>query len=401
MTEHRYLPFKRVLQSDVPGWPPDRAMARQAYIALVHGRLVELGWTQRDLAARLDISAAFISQVLTPLAEMMPRGFRTPPLSVANRIALFLWPEPEKRELFRELVASATSPASDVLGAAGRAMQSAAVVESVLADVRALRELATFTRDPDAARLVYHQLWEASSYAVALISPSGFPTAFAEALMLLHDAACILNRADVALLCAHRATIALQEASDDRRTRDRREWLNVSAARAETVALNHLGHPAAALAVSLEIEVHSPGYRAHSRYWALHVKTDQLSAYGRMAGGRQFDARDARATYAQARAESDVSQIGATLLDNAFARALIAHGGGRSLKEAEPLVELGIRAARSSAAALGPLHRAILLRTAARFAFRMAGDGAESRALLAECRAIVQAARLKQQLAQL
>ena len=403
MTDARHLPFGRVLESDVRGWPPDRAMARQAYIALVRSRLAQLGWTQRDLAIRLHTSEAFISALLTQVAETMPRGSRTPSLSLATEIALQLWTRGEERELFREVVATAVSPnpSATTADSAGGMIRSGTVVEGVLADVRAFHDSATFARDPAVAPLAYHQLWEASSYAVSMISPSAHPAAFAEGLMLLHDAACILNRADIALLCAQRALVALKESSGDRRTRERVEWLKVNAALAETVALNNLGNPAAAAVVAQDIEEHSYGYQAERRFWALHVKTDRLSSLGRMVGGHRFSVSEAFSLYDQARAELNDSPLGGTLLDNAFARALIAHGEATSLKKAEHFVERGVQQARSSAELLGPLHRAILLRTAARYAFRTSGNSPEWRRLVAECRAIVDSARLSHQQSEL
>lgn len=399
MTDVWHLPFGRVLDSEVPGWPPDRAMARQTYIAMVRSRLTQLGWTQHDLATRLHTSDAFVSAVLTPLAEILPRDFRTLPLNLGIDIAVLLWPRAEQRELFRELVVTAASADSLSISSTspGRTLRSGMLVDAVLADVRAFHSAASFPADPAVARLAYHQLWEASSVAVSMISPTAHAAAFAEALMLLHDAACILNRADVALLCAHRAMVALKEFSGHARARERIESLKVNAARAETVALNNLGNPAAALLVANDIEEHSYGYQQQHEFWAPQVSGDRLSSFGRMAGRRRFSVREAHRIYDGGQAALDGSPLSRALLDNAFARALIAHGTPPSLQAAEHLVGQGVSHARSSAQWLGPLHRAILLRTAARYTLRTSGENAKWRSLLDECRAIINSARLTHQ----
>jgi transcriptional regulator with XRE-family HTH domain len=266
MVHGRYLPFGEVLSSDVPGWPPDRALARQAYIALAKGGLNRRGWSQRDVAGALNTSEAFVSQLLTPLVVPLPSGLRTPPIAVAKDIARLVCDTPEQQRLFVELAAvAATNDSSATVHEHTRPL-SGALLDAVLLDVRTLRETAKLAREPVTAQRAYFQLWETSNYALARISPSTHPIEFVEALMLLHDAACILNRADVALLCAQRATIVLREASEQQHLRSAVEQLTVKAARAEVVALNSLCNPDAARAVALHIEEHHQRAALNAEY---------------------------------------------------------------------------------------------------------------------------------------
>jgi hypothetical protein len=183
-----------------------------------------------------------------------------------------------------------------------------------------------------------------------------------------HDAECVLNRADLALMHSRMAVALTAEEPSTLRARDWRDWLQVNAYRAEAVALNNLGLPVSARQVSRKAQA-LRGYAASAGLWEPLVLGDHLSAFRRLQP--PFRIGEAEALHAQARRHTADGALGAILLDHRLAGAYLAQGSPLSLRKARPLVEAGLT--RVENPALGPLHRVQLLTTGARHAW-LTGD---------------------------
>jgi transcriptional regulator with XRE-family HTH domain len=356
------------------------------------------GWSQRTLARALGVSDAFVSYVLDPEPPLL-QDKRLSPARERQLVGL-LDLDADCREVLQYHLAGARRRRRHE-SASCSTWLSTEQVDELNTLLRKLHGEATFAGSAVAAKRAYVQIWDLASQVVDRIHPRNQQLARVDTLMILHDAACVLDRADLALGYARQALDVLERDPVDARNQDRLESSKVHASRAEIVALNNLELPLAASKVAQRVEAILPGFQADRAAWLPQLCSDRLSSLSRLEGVRRFPISEAENLRERAEREAQPSATMQVLLDNALARAFLAHGTARSLRKALPLVERGLQRAENPTEPLGPLHRAMLLRTAARYEWKIGGTTATWSRLLRACLELVDSAGLTHQRAEL
>jgi hypothetical protein len=209
-------------------------------------------------------------------------------------------------------------------------------------------------------------------------------------LMILHDAACILDRFDLALGYARRATLILDEHLNAGAS-DEHIRLRTNAALAETLALNDLGLRQEALAVAERAKA-LPGYRVEPESWLRSFLEQRLRSLERT---RRASIYDAEHTAEQARELVADDPILIAGVEARLAAVYLAQPSPRSVRRAQALVERLLPFAQRDGGG-PPLRRVLALRTAARY-FDQIGDCPTQADLLRRCMEIADAAGLAYQ----
>jgi hypothetical protein len=380
------------------------------YIDLLRAYLLQYG-SQRALARALGVSDAYLSLLLEPLrlpgggsrklaywadAARWPRhdlaealrALKSPSLDRARQLVDRLCSDEERREVLLYHV----SQASASLRPTKRAEMglSAEEGQQITLMLGAMHHAALHSSDANAARSGYAQVWDAARVAAALIDERLQPLEAAQILLILHDAACILNRFDLALRYARRAILILDEPPNPRAS-DERIRLRTNAAVAEALALNNLGLQQEALVV-VERAKALPGYRVESESWLRSFLEQRLRSLERM---RRASIYDAERTAEQARELVADDPILIAGVEARLADVYLAHPSPRSLRLAQALVER-LLAFSQREGGTPPLRRVLALRTAARY-FEQTGDCPMRADLLRRCMDLADAAGLAHQ----
>lgn len=377
-------------------WRPGPEWHQRISADVLRSYLRRRGWSQRDLARALGVSEVHVSHIFNP--EPRPRVARLIAPRREGQLFDLLEIDPEGREVLRDHLARARrgrrQPEPE-----GSWLDRPAV-EAALASLRDLHGVASYSPDAAAAGRAYLRLWEAAGQILERVHPRQQALDRFEVLMLLHDAACVLNRPALALGYARQALVLLDQDPPTAAAGERFDQARVHAHRAEIVALNNLGLPGSALDVAERVEQELPGFAAATALWLPQLAGDQLSSYGRLPG-HQIVIGDAEGFRHAAERYVEPRSTMAAMLDNGLARAYLTHGSTRSLRRAEALIETGRGRAEDGALPLGPLHRALLLRTAARYELCTRGSTEIWAELLGRCLTFVDEVGLTHQRAEL
>jgi hypothetical protein len=394
----------------VDDWPSYRALHRQMYVDLLRAYLLQYG-SQRALATALGFSDAYLSLLLEPLrspsdgsrklaywaaaarrppyevAEAL-RALKNPSLDRAKQLADHLCSDEERREVLLYHINQASRSWPSTSRAEKRL--SAEEAQQVTLSLGAMHHAALHSSDPNAARTGYAQVWESGRAAAALIDERRQPLEAARVLMIVHDAACILNRFDLALGYARRAILILDEHPNPRASHEHIR-LRTNAALAEALALNDLGLHHEALAVGEQAKT-LPGYRVEPESWLRSFLEQRLRSLERT---RRASIYDAERTAEQARELVADDPILIAGVDTRLADVYLAQPSPRSLRRAQALVERLVPFSQREAGE-PPLRRVLALRTAAQY-FNQTGDCTMRADLLCRCIEIADAAGLAHQ----
>jgi hypothetical protein len=383
-----------------------RSFHRQMYVDLIRAYLLDYG-SRRDLARALGVKEPFITYILAPSAAAESPGnpgrraarppVKTPSTRRAEHIASLLCSDAERRDVLLHHIGQARSglPATGLWLAA----PSPARLVEALRVVEDLHAVATNAADPAAARQAYHELWRRGQRALARTDVRQQPLPFARLLLYLHAAACVLDRADLALEYARRAGMALHDASPrgrDGESRSAYAKLVFGTARAEIVALNNLNLVGSAQQAAVFTEEALLPRHGDRATWLPQLYRDRLTSLRRL---HRFAVSEAEILHERASALA-TNPLDQALLDERLAGALLSHGTPRSVRRARPLVERGLVLVGQADTPLSPLHRAQHLRTAASYARRI-GDRAAWERYVRDCLALIAAAGLAHQRRQL
>jgi hypothetical protein len=266
-------------------------------------------------------------------------------------------------------------------------------VSKLLAALAAGHGQATFGADVHQTERAYRGLRAAAAGVLAQLSPELYPASYVQTCLYLHDAQCVLDRADDALFYARLGQLVLT-ASDGYEagfSRPQVDDLLINAIRGEGVAYHNLGLERQVL-VSCEQAQTTSAFRNAGDFWQPLVGRDRLNA---LANTPRFGRRDARAL-----AHGLMTLCEQT--GDAFTLYLVRDGWLRCLVQSEDWREAH-RVLQAELDLLprlpyvGPLHRALLFKTAAHLAWRQ-GDQAGWREHVRDFVRLARAAGLKHQL---
>jgi tetratricopeptide (TPR) repeat protein len=255
---------------------------------------------------------------------------------------------------------------------------SAAAVEPVLEPLRAAHQAASFTPTTRAARHAYGVLHLLSRQMVETWDPRREPLACVEAALLLHDAACVLNRPSEALYYARWAQAVL--APLDARAglgedQSRFDHYRVNVWVAEAVAYHNLGlyQPEAAAYMQAEAAVAEVIPTARG-FWVPHLARGEINA---LRDRPRFTLSEVAGLARQARAvcerrDDPGDRLLLLLLSEAEGRAYLRYGSlakaGRVLRRTLETLD--------QVPASGALHHVMVLKTVARWRWAV-GDRTE------------------------
>jgi hypothetical protein len=382
-----------------------RSFHRQMYVDLIRAYLRDYG-SRRDLARALGVKEPFITYILAPAATWPPGHphrhatqppAKTPSMRRAEHIASLLCSDAERRDVLLHHIGQARNglPATGLW----LAVPTPARFAEALRVVEQLHAAATNAFDPAEAHQAYLELWRRGQRVVAHADARQYPLRFARLLLCLHAAACVLDRADLALEYARRAGMALHDAPArglDGDARAAYARLVFGTARAEIVALNNLNLVGSAQQAAIFAEEALLPRHGDRATWLPQLYRDRLTSLRRL---HRFAVSEAEILHERARALA-TNPLDQALLDERLTGALLSHGTPRSVRRAQPLVERGLVLVGQADSPLSPLHRAQHLRTAASYARRI-GDRAAWERYVRDCLALIAAAGLAHQRRQL
>jgi hypothetical protein len=340
---------------------------RETYVAIIeswvpHGQ-------RGAYARRAEISREYLSNLLAldPPAGARYATQRWPSPPTARRLAEVLPAPAEFRQSLFEHMAQAHQYRHAEQTRVRRWVEQRRVDE-LLAEMRAGHGLATFGREVRQTERAYRALRDVAASALTLLSPALYPAAFAQTCLFLHDAACVLDRAEEALYHARLAHLVLQSGAvhEPRFTQPQIDELLINTIRGEGIAYHNLGLDQRVPQHCAEAEA-TPAYRQAGAFWQPVVGRDRLNA---MANTPRFSRRAARdlAHALMARCERASDAFTLFLVREAWLRCLIQ---AERWEEAHRVLssELDLLPQLPYA---GPLHHALLLKTAAQLAWRQA-----------------------------
>lgn len=315
------------------------------------------------------------------------RWLKTPSSKRAVQIAEQVCSEDERRELLLYHFERARQVPED--SPRSSAWLSREEIGSIISSISAVHKVALRSPYADEVRLAYINVWDWGRYGVNRIDPRKYPVEHAQVLMFLHDTACVLDRADLALTYARRAILILDDATvSGKEARDRHMRMRVNAALAEVVALSNLGLLGDARDLA-ESAVRLPGYEFEPELWKRTFLEQRLKAATGIARSGIYQA-EGLAEQAREIAPSDPALVAG--IDARLVNAYVRQGSRRSLRKARTQVEeLHTLAMRTTE--VSPLRRVSLLRTIADF-FHVTGDRSSRDETLRYCMTVVDLAGL-------
>jgi transcriptional regulator with XRE-family HTH domain len=334
---------------------------REVYIALLQSALRVPG-SKRQLAQQVGITPQYLSYLCDPYDAI-----HTPSPALAARIAAALPLDvPERQAVLEHMLLArerrlAAERSQRTIG------DSAGPVEPVLQQLRAAHQAASFTPTTRAARHAYGILHLVSRQVVEKWDPRREPLACVEAALLLHDAACVLNRPSEALYYAKWAQAVLAPL-------DARAWRSEDQTRfdhyrvnvwvAEAVAHHNLGlyQPEAAAYMRAEAELAEVNPTARA-FWVPHLARGEINA---LRDRPRFTLSEVDGLARQARAvcerrDDPGDKLLLLLLNEAEGRAYLRYG---SLEKAGQMLR-GTLETLDKVPASGALHHVMVLKTVA------------------------------------
>jgi hypothetical protein len=383
-----------------PGRPleiVDRLYHRQMYIDLVSAYLRDYG-SRAKLARALGITEGAISQLLSPASlpdpeqhrlspDRRPRRARKtprhpywadlllepPPGDLASSLSLLKTPNRERAEQIagelrtegkrRERLLYHMAMARRVVREPGDE-PAYADEDEVVDRLRSLGtefESALYTGEPMEARIGYAHVWDVSSQFLEHIDPVRQPIERVQVLLMLQDAASVLNESDRALEYARRAILLLS--TDAARRHPMCDRFLTNAMLAEVVSLNELGLADDARDIADHALAHAR-YQDEPHVWRRSFLEQRLKSLSRIPGNNLFDA-EATADEALALAPEGHGEIGGI---NAYlVQMYVRRGLSRSLGKAGRLID-SLRSAAASTTT-STVRRMRMLRAIAAYAY--------------------------------
>ncbi len=345
----------------VPLWFAE--IHREVYVALLkswipHGQ-------RGDFARRVGITREYLSY-LCALDENVER--RLPSALIAKRLAAALPAPPEIKRSLIENIDLARAKAAQVRYDV-RSVINQRRVSELIAELDASHQQATFGVEAVEVARKYRFTRDAALLLLSQISPESYPAAYAQTCMYLHDAQCVLDRADDALRWSKIAALVLENVDplEDGIEREYADNLYINTVRGQAVAYNNLGLYQRVPEI-VERAQHTNAYRNANDFWMPLVGRDMLTNLSRTP---RFSIRQARriAREIENQCERRGDAFTLFLVRETWARCLIEH---EEWKRAQHTLQAE-ESLLPHVPYIGPLHRVLMLKTQAYFAWRQ-GD---------------------------
>ena len=339
---------------------------RETYIAILkswisHGK-------KGKFARRVGITQEYFSYLcaLDHPASENSKLKRLPSPKLARKMAEALPAPKEVRESLLENMALAHVSASRAHYKTREFLAEKRVNEA-LAVLEQWHRNATFGSDLDEVRQAYRTVRDAAALLIPRLSPDLYPVSLAQACLYLHDAQCILDRADDALRYASLARFVLEN-TDPYEERFRKEEIDnteINAVRGQGVAYHNLGLDRQAQTFFLYATTTS-AYKNSGKFWEPIVSRDVVNS---LAATHRFSIREAKKRFRgiEAACEYNNDELTLFLAKESWLRCLIKKERWSEAQkvyrdEIDRLPKLPY---------VGKLHQALLLKTGAELAWNL------------------------------
>ena len=240
-------------------------------------------------------------------------------------------------------------------------------VNELLAEINLKHRKATFGTDLNEVQQAYRVVRDAAISLIPRLSPDSYPASLAQACMYLHDAQCILDRADDALRYASLARIVLENSDylEESFYKEEVDNIEINAIRGQGVAYHNLGLDRQAQLFYLNARM-TTAYRNSSDFWEPVVGRDLLNA---MSPLPRFSLRAARKIYRGIRKKCVYrdDEFSLFLAGESWLRCLILREHWQEAQRVfhEEIVRI------PHLPNVGPLHRALLMKSGAELAWKL------------------------------
>jgi len=251
---------------------------RETYVAILeswvpHGE-------KGEFARRVGITQEYLSYLCAldhPVRGKYPTK-RLPSPELARKIAEVIPAPKEVKQSLLENMELAHVNAARAHYATQQFLEDRRGAE-LLSDLERFHRSATFGTDRAQVRRAYRAVRDGAAALIPCLPPESYPASFAQACLYLHDAQCVLDRADDALRYAKLARLVLEAPGrfEPGFNREQFEHLEINAVRGEGVALHNLGldHKAQDYYTLARA---SPAYHNAWNFWGPIVGRDMLNA---------------------------------------------------------------------------------------------------------------------------
>jgi hypothetical protein len=336
---------------------------RRTYIAIIDSCLPAVGG-RAGLAVRAGVTEAFVSYLRSW------NYVRNPSPRTAEKIAESLPLPHEIRESLLRHMALSGEKRLEALCIARPQVRSGA--GGVLVQEIAARHSAAYSAgDPVIARRLYSAVRDSAHLYLLASRPAYDGINFLQACFLLHDALNTLNRPDQAFYVAGIARNVSRRLAytADRESTWRMHWNEVTALRASGVALHNLSLDRDAVLQYEEARHVALELKLAPALWEPYLNADAIKAVSALP---RFSIRDLRARRDQAvtflHEAPQLGDLWALIVAESLLRAHVRYANERpgafiirsATREADELLRL-----LDTVAGVGPLHRVLVLRTAA------------------------------------
>ena len=367
-------------------------MHREVYVAILkswipHGE-------KGDFARRIGITREYFSYLCAldhPVDDRYPTK-RLPSPEIVEKIAAALPAPPEIR---RSLIENMTLAHANAAKAhyVTRDFVGQRRAGELLTEIEIAHQQATFGTSPPKVRRSYRVVRDAAANLLPHLSPQIYPASFAQTCLYIHDAQCVLDRADDALRYAKLARLVLENLDmfEPGFNKEQTDFLEINAIRGEAVAYHNLGldHQVPRL---FEAARATSAYRNVPEFWAPLAGRDMLNATVEIP---RYSIRKAKtlAQEIEGFCEKTGDEFTLMLVRESWLRWLIQR---RKWDQAEQIFRSELeRLPRLSH--VGYLHRALLLKSGSLLAWKQ-GDTSGWQQLIRQTLATMQQAGLKHQI---
>jgi tetratricopeptide (TPR) repeat protein len=364
------------------------AIHRETYTAILkswvpHGK-------RGSFARQAGISREYLSYLCT--LDEARATHRLPSPKTAKKIAAAL---PAPREIRQSLIENMELAHVSAARAyyTTREYVAQQLVRELLAEIGRAHGQATFGSILSEVQRTYRVTRDASASLLRRLSPEIYPASFAQTCLYLHDAQCVLDRADDALRYAKLAALILENpyVYEAGYSQEQIDYLAINAIRGEGVAYHNLSLYREAPRL-YERSITTPAYRNNEDFWKPIIGRDLLNA---MAKTPRFSIRKAKEISGEIDAicERTGDELKLYLARVSWLCCLIQHERWRPAErilreEIERIPRLPY---------VGALHRSFLLKNGALMAWKM-GDLHTWKQRIVETVTLMQRAGLKHQL---
>jgi hypothetical protein len=251
---------------------------RETYVAILaswvpHGE-------KGSFARRVGITQEYLSYLCAldhPARGKYPTK-RLPSPQLAKKIAEAIPAPKEVKQSLLENMELAQVNAARAHYAAKEFLAERRAAE-LLAEIERFHRSATFGADRREVRRAYRAVRDGAAALIPFLPPEDYPASLAQACLYLHDAQCVLDRADDALRYAKLARLVLGESDrfEPGFNREQFDYLEINAVRGEGVALHNLGLDGEAQNYYTLARA-TPAYRNARDFWGPLVGRDMLNA---------------------------------------------------------------------------------------------------------------------------